>query len=64
MSQTLYDRIRIQFERKAGSLKSDLDVGESGEEWARKLEALWKTYLDKAVRVPLSDGARVPLIGS
>jgi hypothetical protein len=40
----------MEVERKAGSLKSDLDVGESGEEWARKLEAIWKTYLDKAVR--------------
>jgi hypothetical protein len=49
----------MELERKAGSLKAELSLGETGEEWARKLEGLWKAYLDKTVR--RTDAVLTPL---
>lgn len=63
--QTLYDRIRIELERKAGRARSRLADGlaslnissihdDSGPEleWLQSLESAWKPFLDQLVSCP------------
>lgn len=53
MSQTLYDRIKIEVERKVGETAGslcNLDIAD-GESWLQALDTAWKAYTAKLVRI-------------
>ena len=57
MGQTLYDRIRIEVERRVGEIARRLrapieeaDEAAAAESWLRRLELEWKRFLDQMVR--------------
>ena len=52
LAQTLYDRVRIEVERKSGESGKtlrQLDAAD-GEAWLGELEKTWKAFNDKMVR--------------
>lgn len=50
-SQTLYDRIKIEIERKVGETATSLRNLDSsdGEVWLQALDTAWKQYTEKIV---------------
>lgn len=57
MGQTLYDRIRIEVERRVGEIArrlrvpiEDTDEAAASEAWLRRLELEWKRFLEQMAR--------------